>query len=109
MCYFGVLVEDNYSEGKGFKFLGEVKDQLAKIYKGALSFILKQPNLEPGCYNKNFIKTFKKIMSNYETGINSDVVNEAFDKVQDLKKMAGRSASKMMQNQEMGQELLQKS
>jgi hypothetical protein len=54
IVYFGCVIDDNYNEDKAFRFLTELKAEFAKLYKGNLSYIMKQTNLTPNCYDKMF-------------------------------------------------------
>jgi hypothetical protein len=88
-------VDASFNEEKAFRFLVDIKTDFTKIYKGNLPFILKQTNLTPNCFDKMFKQNFQKIIDNYNTGISSKNLQQAFKKVDELKDIAARSVTKM--------------
>ena len=69
--YFGCLTDQNYPEDKLKRFLEDIKRDFSAIYKGNLSFIFKQTNLTPNCYDKAFKAACTKVHDNYNTGISN--------------------------------------
>ena len=44
--YYGLVSSNEFSEDKAQKLLHSVKDEVKKMYKGNVQFMLKQTNLE---------------------------------------------------------------
>jgi hypothetical protein len=86
-----------------------MKEELRKMYKGNVSFMFKQSNLERNCLDKFLRAKVSKIIENYNTSINSKNLNAAFQKVDEIKAIAGRTITKMAANMEQTEELLKHS
>ena len=69
--YFGCVTDGDYAEDKLYRFLDDIKKEFSGIYKGNLSFIFKQTNLTPNCFDKAFKTAFTKVHDNYNTGISN--------------------------------------
>ncbi len=52
--YFGCVTDGEYNEEKAYRFLGDMKEEFTRMYKGNLGIIFKQTNLAPNCYDKIF-------------------------------------------------------
>ena len=78
VIYFVCVVDSSYSDQKAMKFLTDLKNEFAKIYKGNLSFIKKQTNLTPNCYDNMSKSNFQKVIENYNTGISTKNIQLAF-------------------------------
>ena len=70
------------------------------MYKGNISKILMQTNLEENCLDKFLRSKVLKIMQNHQTSIKSKNLNAAFEKVDEIKTIAGSSIMKMQDNME---------
>ena len=69
--YFGCVTDGDYNEEKAYRFLGDMKEEFTRMYKGNLGIIFKQTNLAPNCYDKIFKQGFQKVYDNYNTGISN--------------------------------------
>lgn len=96
--YFGCVTDSDYPEDKLYRFLEDLKKEFSSIYKGNLSFIFKQTNLTPNCYDKPFKTAFNKVHDNYNTGISNRNLQNAFRKVEEVKDIAIRSVTMMVEN-----------
>ena len=76
------------------------------MYKGNVSFMFKQTNLERNCLDKFLRTKVNKVLDNYSTSISSKNLNAAFQKVDEVKNIAGRSITKMQANMEQTEKLL---
>lgn len=79
------------------------------MYKGNVSFMFKQNNLERNCLEKFLKAKINKIVENYNTSISSKNLNAAFQKVDEVKAIAGRTITKMAANMEQTEDLLKHS
>ena len=70
------------------------------MYKGNVQFMLKQTNLERNCLEKFLKPKVQVTLENYNTSISSKNLNNAFQKVDEVKAIAGRTITKMAQNME---------
>lgn len=69
--------------------------------------ILKQTNLEKNIFNKSkVLVNIKKIIENHTSVISSKNLNRAFDKVNEVKNMAGSAITAMAANMEQTEMLL---
>ena len=98
--YYGLVSSNDFSEDKAQKLLHSVKDEVKKMYKGNVQFMLKQTNLERNCLEKFLKPKVQVILENYNTSISSKNLNNAFQKVDEVKAIAGRTITKMAQNME---------
>jgi hypothetical protein len=57
--------------------------------------MLKQTNLERNCLDKFLKPKISTILDNYNTSISSKNLNAAFQKVDEVKMIAGRTITKM--------------
>ena len=96
--HFGCIADKSFNEDKAYRFLGDIKDQLSNVYKGNLSFILRQSNLTANCYDKMFKPNFTKVLENYNTGISSGNLQMAFQKVDEVTEIAHQAVNGMMSN-----------
>ena len=62
--------------------------------------MLKQSNLEKNCLDKFLRAKITKIVDNYNTKISSQNLNKAFQKVDEVKAIAGRTIVGMQNNME---------
>lgn len=60
--------------------------------------IKKQTNLTANVYDQPFKKAFQKIIDSYNTGISNKNLQAAFQKVDEVKDIAAKSVSIMVQN-----------
>ena len=72
-----------------------MREEVTKMYKGNVSFMFKQTNLERNCLDKFLRGKINKIIENYNTAISSKNLNAAFQKVDEVKAIAGRTITKM--------------
>lgn len=79
------------------------------MYKGNVGFMFKQTNLERNCLDKFLRIKINKIIDNYSTSISSKNLNAAFEKVDEVKAIAGRTITKMAANMEQTEDLLKHS
>ena len=79
------------------------------MYKGNVAFMFKQTNLERNCLDKFLRPKITKILDNYSTSISSKNLNKAFEKVDEVKQIAGRTITKMQANMEQTEDLLKAS
>lgn len=86
-----------------------MRDKVKEMYKGNVSFIFKQSNLERNCFDKFLKAKVQTIVENYSTNISSKNLNLAFQKVDEVKNIAGRTITKMQANMEQTEELLKHS
>ena len=86
-----------------------MRDKVKEMYKGNVSFIFKQSNLERNCFDKFLKAKVQTIVENYSTNISSKNLNLAFQKVDEVKNIAGRTINKMQANMEQTEELLKHS
>ena len=64
--------------------------------------------MKPLCLDKYFKKTFIKIFDNYNTGIKSSKLQEAIEKVEELKEESGRIYDDMTKDRLEADKLLEK-
>ena len=76
--YYGLVSSNEFSEEKAQKLLHSVKDEVKKMYKGNVQFMLKQTNLERNCLEKFLKPKVQVILENYNTSISSKNLNNAF-------------------------------
>lgn len=76
------------------------------MYKGNIGFILWQSNLERNCLEKYLLGKVNKICDNYRSNISSKNLNKAFQKVDEVKNLAGKSIAQMAANMEQTEQLL---
>ncbi|CDW81914.1 vesicle-associated membrane [Stylonychia lemnae] len=107
--YFGCVTDSGYPEEKLYRFLEDLKKEFSAIYKGNLGYIFKQTNLTPNCYDKAFKAAFNKVLDNYNTGISNKNLQNAFRKVEEVKDIAARSITTMIDNNKETEQLLSKS
>ena len=79
------------------------------MYKNNVSFIFRQSNLERNCFDKFLGAKVTKILDNYNTSISSKNLNAAFQKVDEVKQIAGKAIVGMQNNMAESQALLEKS
>jgi hypothetical protein len=68
--------------------LGELKEEVRKLYKGNVVYMKRQTNLEHNCMNKFIKPKVDIIINNYTSNIASTQLKSAIDKVNDVTKMA---------------------
>lgn len=107
--YYGLITQDSYPHDKAQRLLNDVRAEVTKMYKGNVQFIFKQTNLVRNCLEKFLKPKVAKILENYNTSISSKNLNMAFQKVDEVKQIAGRSIQQMAQNMQETEELMQHS
>lgn len=83
------------TEEKAQRLLADVKTEVAKMYKGNVDFIFKQTNVERNCLGKFLTPKISKLVDNYTSSISSKNLGAAFQKVDEVKSIAGRTLNKM--------------
>lgn len=106
VIYYGLIAVQSFAEDKAERALLDVKEEVRKMYKGNVSFMFKQTNLERNCLEKFLKAKVTKVLENYTTSISSKNLNAAFQKVDEVKNIAGRSITKMQSNMEQTEKLL---
>lgn len=91
VVYYGLVSLDSLGEEKAQRLLSDVRDETAKKYKGNVEFMVRQTNLERGILNQYLLKPVKKLIANHSTAIQSNNLNKAFEKVDQVKQIAGRT------------------
>lgn len=78
VIYYGIIAGQSFGEDKAQRLLNDVKEETRKMYKGNVSFMFKQTNLERNCLDKFLKAKVNKIIENYSTSISSKNLNAAF-------------------------------
>jgi hypothetical protein len=79
------------------------------MYKGNVEWLFKQSNVERNFLSKFMTPKVNKIIENYNTSISSKNLNAAFQKVDEIKSIAGKSINKMNDNLKQSEDLLKHS
>lgn len=95
VIYYGAVVNENFSPEKAQRLLADLKNEVVKMYKGNVDFIFKQTNVERNCLGKFLTPKVTKLVDNYSSSISSKNLNAAFQKVDEVKSIAGRTIEKM--------------
>ena len=85
VIYYGLITQSSFAEDKAQRVLADVKEEVRKMYKGNVSYMFKQSNLERNCLDKFLKPKIAKILDNYSTNISSKNLNKAFEKVDEVK------------------------
>jgi len=104
--YIGCVTDAGFSEDKAARLLEDLRAEFSKMYQGRLSLIKKQTNLTANVYDQPFKKGFQRIYDSYNTGISNKNLQLAFQKVDEVKDIAAKSVSMMVQNNEETEKLL---
>jgi hypothetical protein len=73
--YYGIITTEDFAEDKAQKLLQSLKDEVKKMYKGNVQFMLKQTNLERNCLEKFLKPKVQTLLENYNTSISSKNLN----------------------------------
>lgn len=73
--YYGLITQSGFAEDKAQRAMADVKEEVRKMYKGNVSFMFKQTNLERNCLDKFLKPKMIKIIENYSTSISSKNLN----------------------------------
>jgi hypothetical protein len=104
--YLGIVTESGFGDDKASRFLEDLRAEFAKMYQGRLSVIKKQTNLTANVYDQPFKKAFQRVLDNHSSGISSKNLQAAFHKVDEVKEIAAKSVSQMVQNNAETEKLL---
>lgn len=104
--FFGVITDASYSDDKAGRLLNDIRGEFSKMYKGRLSLIKKQTNLTANVYDQQFKSQFQRIYDSYNTGISNKNLQLAFQKVEEVKDIAAKSVTMMVQNNAETEKLL---
>ena len=94
------------SEEKITRLLEDLRAEFSKMYQGRLTLIKKQTNLTANVYDQPFKKQFQRILDSHSTGISNKNLQLAFQKVEEVKDIAAKSVSMMVQNNAETEKLL---
>ena len=94
------------SDDKVAKLLEDLRGEFSKMYQGRLSLIKKQTNLTANVYDQPFKKQFQRILDSHSTGISNKNLQLAFQKVDEVKDIAAKSVTMMVQNNAETEKLL---
>lgn len=109
VIYYGLVANNSLQEEKAFRLISDLKNEVVKMYKGNVDFIFKQTNVERNCLGKFLTPKVSKLVENYTSSISSKNLNAAFQKVDEVKSIAGRTIGKMQENMAQSEELLKNS
>lgn len=85
--YYGLIAPESLPEPKAQRLLGEVKEEVRKLYKGNVQYMRRQNNLEHNCMSKFISPKVDVIIENYGSVTSQQHLNDAFKKVSDIQKM----------------------
>lgn len=83
--YYGLISSNEFAEEKAQRLLSDVREEVKKMYKGNVQFMMKQTNLERNCLDKFLRPKVATLLENYNTNISSKNLNAAFQKVDEVK------------------------
>ena len=109
VIYYGIITQQSFPPEKAQRILTEVKEMVRNLYKGNVEWMFKQSNVERNFLSKFMTPKVNKILENYNTSISNKNLNAAFQKVDEIKSIAGRSIEKMQKNMEQTEDLLKAS
>ena len=76
--YYGLISSNEFAEEKAQRLLSDVREEVKKMYKGNVQFMMKQTNLERNCLDKFLRPKITLLLENYNTNISSKNLNAAF-------------------------------
>ena len=104
--YLGCVTDASFSDDKVARLLEDLRAEFSKMYQGRLSLIKKQTNLTANVYDQPFKKQFQRILDSHNTGISNKNLQLAFQKVDEVKDIAAKSVTMMVQNNAETEKLL---
>ena len=69
------MAQESFTEDKAQRLLSDVKEEVRKLYKGNVTYMKRQTNLEPNCLDKFLRPKTEKILENYQSSISSKNLN----------------------------------
>ena len=105
--YYGLIAPEKLSEDKAQRLLQDLKEEVRKLYKGNVSYMKRQTNLENNCMSKFMKSKVDVIIENYTSVTSTQNLDNAFKKVQAVKDMAGDIIEEQVKNMEQAEKLMQ--
>ena len=94
--YFGCASGLSYSEEKCLRFLRDLHAEFSEFYGGNIDAVNKQTNLAPNILDKPFRSKILKLLENYNTGISTNLVTQAFAKSKETQGVLEGAIGKMV-------------